>query len=344
MKLAHEYAITAWMLSPIDEVMKDAKENHTGEDVKAVESLVVRLMVSHDLCSEAFIQKKATVLNNFWKEHEIFHSKGGDYSARPHIWKSDDLEQCRSHVWHKKNTLRFYPTLGKVACIVCSKILGIGSAERSWGDVKHLKTGKRSHLSAASIQMQATLFGAHCTEKAAIKREILDRDVNCFWDEDDFDHLGLAKYGAAPVAPQRQRHFNCWLEDWESENLKNNDVVVEAKLLRKYRDLQWYDPDQDVNFVVCSRRMHFSKTKGSRGWCVKALESSYDYNNERDDDWEPWELSKDLYGQIEKYYRKNPDPAIVIVLKPVGSDDTTSSEDEEDEVMTPAQRRSNSKS
>ena len=48
--------------------------------------------------------------------------------------------------------LPYTKVLGYVACRVSSKCLGIGSADRSWEDTKHIKSGKRSHMSAASIE------------------------------------------------------------------------------------------------------------------------------------------------------------------------------------------------
>jgi hypothetical protein len=67
--------------------------------------------------------------------------------------------------------LRFTSIFGQFACRVCSKIKGIGSAERSWGDVKHLKTNQRSHLSSRATKMQATIFGASCVQLARLKQQ-----------------------------------------------------------------------------------------------------------------------------------------------------------------------------
>jgi len=61
------------------------------------------------------------------------------------------------------------------ACRVTSKILGIGSAERNWGEVKHLKTDKHSHLSADRVKKQATIFGADCASRARLEREAVQK-------------------------------------------------------------------------------------------------------------------------------------------------------------------------
>ena len=38
--------------------------------------------------------------------------------------------------------------------------------------------------------------------------------------------------------------FRCWVEDWEKEATKKNDSVQEPKLLQKYKDLIFFDPDR----------------------------------------------------------------------------------------------------
>jgi hypothetical protein len=64
--------------------------------------------------------------------------------------------------------------LGAFACIVCSKLLGIGSAERSWGGVKHLKTNKRSHIPSQfkySGEAGNSVWSLLCREGKALPNE-----------------------------------------------------------------------------------------------------------------------------------------------------------------------------
>ena len=61
--------------------------------------------------------------------------------------------------------------MGIVACRSTSNHLGIGSAERSWGDVKHLKTDKRSHLSADKTEKQSVLYTTARIEEARMKHK-----------------------------------------------------------------------------------------------------------------------------------------------------------------------------
>jgi hypothetical protein len=87
--------------------------------------------------------------------------------------------------------LRVTKVLGFVVCRVTSKTLGIGTAERSWGEVNQLKTDKRSHMSIKSVGKQSIIFGAASMEESRIKRQgsdnIEDAATDDFWTQADFD-------------------------------------------------------------------------------------------------------------------------------------------------------------
>jgi hypothetical protein len=71
-------------------------------------------------------------------EHEDFHGKTGKLSSRENIFKNHvDILGGRSHIWQMES-VRYTDVFGKFASRVCSKLLGIGSAKQSWGNVKHL--------------------------------------------------------------------------------------------------------------------------------------------------------------------------------------------------------------
>jgi hypothetical protein len=70
------------------------------------------------------------MINTFWQEFEEFQSKSGPYANCEYISQNHiDLTNGNIHFWHKKEMVWFTKTFGKFACPVCSKILGIGSAE-----------------------------------------------------------------------------------------------------------------------------------------------------------------------------------------------------------------------
>jgi hypothetical protein len=70
--------------------------------------------------------------------------------------------------------------------------------------------------------------------------------------------------------PAVQRIFCAWVEDWEQDARKNNDVVAEARLLQKYRGLVFHDPDTDNGFCIYDKNMEFRRGRGN-GWFVLAV-------------------------------------------------------------------------
>ena len=111
------------------------------------------------------------------------------------IWKSKDIRDGNSNFWHQKYSLPFTKILGFVACIVTSKVLGIGAADRSWGDVKTIKSVKISAISSDVSEKQSIVYTSSCIESAIIEQYHSDKQIyeNCSshtWNEEDdaFDH------------------------------------------------------------------------------------------------------------------------------------------------------------
>ena len=167
-KLINDFTVAGWLLSPIPEVYQDAGTNSTGEHRNAIDRLLKKMYAS-ELADDS--DELADLFNDFWEEFEHFKSRTGPFNKQ-YIWKESnpDLHNGCSYMWHKKNSVPFTKVFGKFACRVCSKIVGMGSAERNWGDVKHLKTDKRSHLSSEAVEKQATIFGASCLLNARLER------------------------------------------------------------------------------------------------------------------------------------------------------------------------------
>ena len=64
-------------------------------------------------------------------------------------------------MWHQKYSLPFTNVLGFVACRVTSKVLGIGAAECSWGDVNTIKSGKDLPLAVMYQRNRVLLIHPH---------------------------------------------------------------------------------------------------------------------------------------------------------------------------------------
>ena len=274
----------------------------------------------------------STLINKFWAEHDDFHGKKGKFGNRDYIFKNHvDILSGRSHIWHKIESVRYTDIFGAFAARVCSKILGIGSAERAWGDVKHLKTNKRSHLSADRVNKQATIFGASCMLEATLKRELpktFEYDSTWkpvrLWTEDDSNVVYAQDDDekTTGASTKFKRTFNAWLEDWETEAIRKNDPVAENLLLRKYGGLMWQDPDCKTHtkyFLSDSETMKwFRLSKANGGWALIAYDQFYDQESDsdkKDSHMEPWAITEDLIGCIEEYYTILHPNSDVIVIK-----------------------------
>jgi len=78
---------------------------------------------------------------------------------------------------HKE--IRFYGmkmpytiVLGFVGFRVTSKLCGIGPAERSWGRVKNIKTGKRSHMSGESTEKREEEYFVCLSKDTAVANHV----------------------------------------------------------------------------------------------------------------------------------------------------------------------------
>ena len=71
-----------------------------------------------------------------------------------------------------------------------------------------------------------------------------------------------------------RRVFRAWVEDWEKESIKHNDVIAEVKLLEKYKGLAFWDPNDKTTYTIDSENIQWfrsSKRKGiDGGWYVMA--------------------------------------------------------------------------
>ena len=90
------------------------------------------------------------------------------FDSNDFIWTSKDMTDGNSRLWHQKYSLPSTKVLVFVACRVTSKILGIGSAERSWGDLK--KNQERDQLLAVTY-LRSRVF---CLYLPLLKNQVLE--------------------------------------------------------------------------------------------------------------------------------------------------------------------------
>jgi len=330
--LTSDFAVAGWMLSPLPWVMDDCRENNRGSHrlaskwkaylpsfcdwCRQVMTLTFDLSPLLFLPVERVIDKLyagksrdaiGSAKNEFWTEWDDFVAKRGDSYGRKHIWNSSNLCDGRVHIWHQQNSLPFTNVLGYVACRVTSKILGIGAAERSWGDVKCIKTGKRSSIRGGSLKKQSVIYGAASMEKSRILNE--GKKHQGMFDEDDIKFDAVLEASGREIeqvdetnsSSQKKtlRIFRAWLEDWERDRMfKPNDHVAEARYLKKYGGLKWLDPDNNnCVLVAATDRCEYVKC---HGWSIVSMvvKKGDEDTIEDDDDDEPWSPTQMLIDQI----------------------------------------------
>ena len=115
-------------------------------------------------------------LDTFWSKYKNFNQKNDPFDSNEFIWNSKDIIYVNSNLWHNKYSLPSTKVLGFVACRVTSKILGIGSAERSWGDVKKIKSGKRSALGSDISEKQSIVYEYACIGEDFFLRNLYHTD------------------------------------------------------------------------------------------------------------------------------------------------------------------------
>lgn len=76
-----------------------------------------------------------------------------------------------------------------------------------------------------------------------------------------------------------QRVFHAWVEDWEQEDRKKNDCVAEARLLEKYKNPVFHDPDTGATFSIWEKNMEFRRGRGN-GWMLIAVCADDDVDDE----------------------------------------------------------------
>ena len=125
-----EYSMAGWMLCVIPHIRENLFKNSQNKHHIQVNNLIKTLFYGS---TEKELHGN---LDNFWREYTLFNHNNDPFDRNEFIWNSKDITDGSSHLWHQKYSLPSTKVIGFVACRVTSKIRGIGSSERSWGDVK----------------------------------------------------------------------------------------------------------------------------------------------------------------------------------------------------------------
>ena len=139
--LNHDYALVGYLLSPNPSIMNHAKQNRTTQHDEAVSRLITKLLLPDDEVGESRNRTRSRLVHSFWKEFTEFSTRSGVF-ADPDMWFIAEDPTVESHEqWNTYGRIRT-TVIGKLACLVLPKNLGIGSAERHWKLVKAAKAGQ----------------------------------------------------------------------------------------------------------------------------------------------------------------------------------------------------------
>ena len=183
------------MLCVIPHICKYAKDDSDRNHRKQVNNVIKTLFY------ESFEEEMNVTFDVFWTEYTAFNNKFGSYDADEFIWKIKDIINGNIHLWYQKYSLPFTKVLGFFACRVTLMVLGIGAEERSWGDVKTIKSGKIYAISSDVSEKQSIVYTSACIESARIEqyqsdKQLYENSSIHTWNEEDdaFDHQ-LDKWG-----------------------------------------------------------------------------------------------------------------------------------------------------
>ena len=285
-----DYALAGWMCCVLPSVRKDVREfmcidNACDENRSGLVSIyrervsnLVRKLFSH----LPLPHKVERMVDSFWSEWKCFQLQLKPFDV-PHIWEVGTVAEGKSHEWHDIHSLHRTEAFGFVACRTTSKALGIGSAERSWGDVKTLREGKRCNIGSGRLEKQAVCYTHSCLERARIFRDgksthkVDTREVEYGWEDmdkqfelqidgwlrnEETDLLDLPKVSLPPI-----RIVKCWVEEWEEEAVMHRgNQLSEARFTKKYSGLHFLDPDYGELHVIQDHMRYINR----KGWMLLA--------------------------------------------------------------------------
>ena len=172
--------------------MSHAIKNKKFAHEQAAERLIVKLLLRPSLNGNAQEIERATLIDKFQQEFCNFTGRCGKFD-RSHIWitAADPSEQA--YRWHQKYSLHCTEVLGKLAFLVTSKILGIGTAERNWKQIKAVKLGQRMNTGMDDTKKQVMIYSQYQQMKAQAHIQKL-LCAGKLWDDNDFKSLKIDEH------------------------------------------------------------------------------------------------------------------------------------------------------
>jgi hypothetical protein len=302
-KLIHDYSLAGYILAPHRKIMQDASVRMRESTIytDAVSRLIGKLLVDDDTNNRLRLIGKLVAANGvtnnrlalsrteeiaqstivFLREHRNFANRTGTYDNTIMWSEPDNDEFIVSCHWHLTWTVPRSTVLGKLACLVLSKILGIGSAERNWKQVKKLKSGDRSNLSMNVTSKITNVYGQYQRMKASSRQEQMS-SVGKLWTEEDFHCMKLDVFCGDIAASLENdarmatmRIFRNWNERWQNPPHglgPRGDDFLEERLRTKFLGMKllWNTNLFWIHTVV------LRKKRGDNKYVLIAINESFE--------------------------------------------------------------------
>jgi len=300
--------------------MADAAHNKTQVHDDAAEALIVKLILDPSLVGPAKNEAKAELIDTFLKEYNDFVNRRGPF-AKDNIWIMAARPDCEAYRWHQKYSLQSTKVLGKLACLVLSKILGIGTAERNWKQVKAVKSGQRTNTGMEKTKKQVLIYAQYQQARAQARIKKLSV-AGKLWEDEDFESMKMDEYcreirdslnddnsaedTLAPATVAPVRILRLWRETWEKKKIgPKGDQILEARLMAKYGDLKLIDVDSNKTYTI--DRMHFEKKRGKNTYFACAITEGFNRELPLDHEsnfafYDNWEINDDFFDCLRAYY------------------------------------------
>jgi hypothetical protein len=127
--LIHDYSLAGYLLSPNATIMAHAYANRSTMHNDAVVHLIEKLIINPMLVGDEKSSHLSKDIETFWNEYDDFVNMRGCFSLK-YMWDTAWGDNLKVYRWHQRYSLQATKVLGKLACLVLSKILGIGTAEQ----------------------------------------------------------------------------------------------------------------------------------------------------------------------------------------------------------------------
>ena len=223
-RLVHDYSLVGCMLSPNSIIMDNCAEHKCVIHDHAAKRLVEKLILDPLLVGHARKTQLAVLIDKFKDEYLDFKNKIGAFN-KDNIWIMAEQENQLAYKWHQKYTLESTTVLGKLACFVLSKILGIGTAERNWKQVKKVKKGDHAKTGVEKTSKQVLVYSQYQMQ-CGLMRKSAHSSAGKLWDDSNFSSMKMDVY----------------CKDLEEEVDADPEFHIQVKRIAKIWQERWVVP------------------------------------------------------------------------------------------------------